>query len=73
MDINVVERIKTIMEISKVVQKEESMVKVEEYLEVVDKNVSSFNDEFDRIIREGFPSCWDFGECWSSGENIIRD
>lgn len=59
--IDVVDIVPTIMEISKVFQKEEAREKVEEYLEVVAKNVNAFNDEFYRIVREGFPSCWDYG------------
>lgn len=60
--IDVVDKVTIIMEISTVVQKEEVRVKAEEYLEVVLKNVDSFNTELNRIVRASLPSCWDFGE-----------
>lgn len=48
------------MEIYKVVQKEEARVKVEECLCVVLKDVVAFNINFQDIVRELFPTYWDF-------------
>jgi len=56
--IDVLDKVTTIMDISEVVQKEEARVKVEEYLDVVAKNVDSFNIEFEvnfsKSLRHSF-------------------
>lgn len=49
-----------IMDISKVVQKEEARTKVEECLDMVLKDVASFNFEFEERVRVGMPIYWDF-------------
>lgn len=61
MSIDVVDRVTASMEISKVARKEESRYKVEDYLEMVSKNVVSFNTKFERVVRARLPNYWDIG------------
>jgi len=70
--IHVVDRVIAIMDISKVVQKEECRVKSKKYLEVVSKNVVAFNMEFDRIVRASFPNCWNFWGVLIEWEKYIQ-
>lgn len=60
--IDEVDRVTSVMDISKIFQKEKVTVKAEEYLELVSKNVDVLNKKFNRILSMGFPSSWDFGE-----------
>ena len=49
------------MEIYKIIKKEEARLKAKECIEVVTKDVATFNVEFERVVIAGFPNCWDFG------------
>lgn len=59
---DVVDRVIAIMEVSKMIQKEATIVKAEECLERVAKDVVSFDSEFKPRVRDGFPNCWDLVE-----------
>lgn len=61
--IDVVNRVFVIMEIYKFFQKEEAIVKFEEFLGVVLKDVVAFNVDFEDIVIEILPNTWDMWEC----------
>lgn len=58
--IDMVDRVNSIMDISKVILKEEARVKTKECLEVVSKYVADFSDEFERVVLAGLCNCWYF-------------
>lgn len=56
--VDIVDRVSVVIEISKSILREESRVRAEQCLGVAQKEVASFNVEFDRVVQVGLPNCW---------------
>lgn len=57
--IHIVDRVATILEVSKMIYIEVSRAKSEECLENVLKYVVNFISDFEQMVRDKFPNYWD--------------
>ena len=55
----VLDQFRIIMEVSKMIQKEDVCIKSLGYLSIVTKGVEMFDREWRTLVEAGLPPCWD--------------